>query len=98
LGKRGKTTLVHESLILLCAFWNRTICRTATGRLGTAALDAKAGDIVVVVPGCSCLLLFRKIDSCYTHIGPCYVDGIDQDEIERVVEAGEAEFHDFELC
>ena len=59
-GKTGLRDFIHVAGLL---FWKRSICYTSKGYLAAAAPDAQVANNIAVVPGCSCPILLKRVDS-----------------------------------
>jgi hypothetical protein len=51
---------------------------------------AQLNDTVAVVDGCDTTLLLRRNDSHYTLLGSCYVAGLMNGDMKRLVDSGQA--------
>ncbi|KAL4893751.1 hypothetical protein BDV59DRAFT_177077 [Aspergillus ambiguus] len=71
--RRTFTTLLELRLSLV--FYHQFFT-TSNGYIGWGPLGTQKGDFVCIVIGCSMLLILRKIDSRYIHIGSCFLLGI----------------------
>lgn len=96
-GAAGKTNLVDFKLVANLLFWKRSICYTSKGCLAAAAPDAQVADSIAVVPGCSCPILLKRVDSWYVHLGPCYVDSLTEARFCNMLEDGTAKIEEFEI-
>jgi len=45
------------------------------------------GDRICVVKGCSSLVVLRKKDDYYIHVGPCYFLGLSNGEMGRLIDS-----------
>ena len=94
----GKTAFIDFHTVIGMQFWRRSICLTSKGDLVAAAPNAQVGDpVVVVVPGCSCLILLRRVESWYVHLGPCYVDGLTDIVVSKLLQDSETQMEEFEI-
>lgn len=74
--------LEHFKTAFTNAVGYRKLAPTERGSLGLVPLEAKPGDVVVILADCSApvLLRWREIEEDYEFIGTCYVHGIMQGE------------------
>ncbi|PQE13916.1 heterokaryon incompatibility protein [Rutstroemia sp. NJR-2017a BBW] len=77
--------------------WRRLVV-TRGGYLGLAPAAAKAGDVVVVVPGCDVPLVLRREGERFRVLGEGYVHGIMAGELQGMLEQGTRKLVDITLC
>lgn len=84
--------------------WDRKMMRThATHRVGLVSYEARVGDMICVLYGCSVPVILRpwqeKTKSGYQIIGECYVEGImdGQTMIERCSSGETVSSEDFDI-
>ncbi|PQE32216.1 heterokaryon incompatibility protein [Rutstroemia sp. NJR-2017a WRK4] len=70
---------------------------TASGYIGMASPEVREDDVVCVLYGCPSLVILRKTDDYFVHIGACYVPGLMNGEAAMVVPVKEARIERFEL-
>lgn len=83
--------LEHFKTAFTNAVGYRKLAPTERGSLGLVPLEAKPGDVVVILADCSApvLLRWREIEEDYEFIGTCYVHGIMQGEAMTGLDAEE---------
>jgi hypothetical protein len=77
--------------------WRRLVV-TRGGYLGLAPAAAKAGDVVVLVPGCDVPLVLRREGERFRVLGEGYVHGIMAEELQGMLEKGTRKLVDITLC
>lgn len=77
--------------------WRRLIT-TRSGYMGIAPAGTRRGDCVWMLMGCYMPLILRPCKERWEVVGECYVNGVMQGEVLDLVESGEYQVRDVELC
>ncbi|KAM0819469.1 putative Heterokaryon incompatibility protein-domain-containing protein [Seiridium cardinale] len=94
IGEKLSTTV---SVALLASLRDRRIFHTKNGYLGIGLESTRIGDQVCVAFGCDIPVLLRPQESCYVHVGPCYVVGFMEGEAMGDIRKGKRDTTRFEI-
>lgn len=70
------------------SFESLQLIETVDGYLGMAGGDARVDDVVYVIKGCPTPILLRPEGDHFLFVGPCFVLGLMNDEINGLLESG----------
>ena len=68
--------------------WSRRLAVTESGYIGVMPRVARSGDVIALIPGCSCPILLRAQGDTFCIVAECYVQGIMQGEIRQQIKEG----------
>ncbi|KAF8847503.1 HET-domain-containing protein [Acephala macrosclerotiorum] len=86
-------TKIHMSIYHVGGFWHTVpmsdyIFDTSAGYLGSGPPGVLADDTIWWLFGCPFLLVLRKVESHYVYIGPCFVLGFMDGEMDEKLDSG----------
>jgi hypothetical protein len=70
---------------------NRRFFITEQGQIGLAPKEARRGDTICVLFGCSVPVVLREKQDIFTFVGECYVDGLMHGEAVDLADQGKLE-------
>jgi hypothetical protein len=80
---------------ILTSLSRHRIFETMDGYLGIGPPGMLKDDLVCVLHQSRVILVLRKVDSHYVHIGPCFVTGVMEGEAEHPVEMQRSNVQEF---
>lgn len=89
------TTEMSVNSDAVAALSRYRLFHTANGFLGLAPRKLLPGDLICAIRECSFPLLLRKEQSHYVHVGPCFVLGLMNGEVERLIKDGSTSIQQF---
>jgi hypothetical protein len=75
-----------------------TLITTTTGYLGLAPKAVRQGDVIVILPGCGCPMIFRPCGNVYNVLGECYIHGLMNGEFFELENKENTLHQEFTLC
>lgn len=96
---KRQLSIFEEAVTRVTRFaWSRRLMTTQTGYLGFAPEEARPGDVVAVLFGCSFPVLLRPKGNEYTLVKPCFVYGLMAGEAVAKYHKGAIESQEFEIA
>ena len=99
-GGKGidNANIVRDMRLAVLSLEGRTLITTTTGYLGLAPKAVRQGDVIAILPGCGCPIIFRPCGSLYNVLGECYIHGLMNGEFFELENKENTLQQEFTLC